>query len=199
MNAVLDIIADGRRAIVVIDREAVEINIFSFSLLILIKPFDGDLGQPLPERLPGVGYARPTKPCRWRGKRLHHGGEFVCLCFASQKPSKREFFVPAGVDLGVKLLTSYFPKEYFSYINVCRIRQYHSINDKYNKVILIYIILSQEVFFLHLCVLKISAGFLIEVQLSVHTFYKQMYECHYQCSHKKVDFLCAENQCRIPC
>jgi hypothetical protein len=31
-------------------------------------------------------------------------GMFVCLCLASQKPSKREFFVPARTDLGVKLL-----------------------------------------------------------------------------------------------
>ncbi len=31
---------------------------------------------------------------------------FVCLCLASKKPSEREFFVPAGTDLGVKLLTS---------------------------------------------------------------------------------------------
>jgi hypothetical protein len=32
---------------------------------------------------------------------------FVCLCLASQKPSKREFFVPARTDLGVKLLTKH--------------------------------------------------------------------------------------------
>jgi hypothetical protein len=32
-------------------------------------------------------------------------GMFVFLCLASQKPSKREFFVPARTDLGVKLLT----------------------------------------------------------------------------------------------
>ena len=31
-------------------------------------------------------------------------GMFVSLCLASQKPSEREFFVPAGTDLGVKLL-----------------------------------------------------------------------------------------------
>jgi hypothetical protein len=37
--------------------------------------------------------------------------------------------------------------------------------------------------------LKISAGFLVEVQLSVCIFYIQMYKCHYQCSHKKVDFI----------
>jgi hypothetical protein len=29
---------------------------------------------------------------------------FVCLRLASKKPSEREFFVPAGTDLGVKLL-----------------------------------------------------------------------------------------------
>jgi hypothetical protein len=30
-------------------------------------------------------------------------GMFVCLCLASKKPSEREFFVPAGMGLGVKL------------------------------------------------------------------------------------------------
>ena len=28
----------------------------------------------------------------------------MCLCLASKKPSKQEYFVPAGMDLGVKLL-----------------------------------------------------------------------------------------------
>jgi hypothetical protein len=32
-------------------------------------------------------------------------GMFVCLCLTSKKPSERVFFVPAGTDLGVKLLT----------------------------------------------------------------------------------------------
>jgi hypothetical protein len=32
----------------------------------------------------------------------------VCFrCFASKKPSEREFFVPAGMDLAVKLLKLY--------------------------------------------------------------------------------------------
>jgi hypothetical protein len=31
-------------------------------------------------------------------------GIFVSLCLASKKPSEREFFVPAGTDLGVQLL-----------------------------------------------------------------------------------------------
>jgi hypothetical protein len=34
-------------------------------------------------------------------------GIFVCLCLASKKPSKGECFVPAGTDLGVKLLITY--------------------------------------------------------------------------------------------
>ena len=59
MNAVLAIIADSGRAIIVIDREGEEKIIFSFSLLILLKPFDDGLVQPLNRRLPGVGYACP--------------------------------------------------------------------------------------------------------------------------------------------
>jgi hypothetical protein len=33
-------------------------------------------------------------------------GMFVSLCLASKKPSQWEFFVPAGTDLAVKLLTT---------------------------------------------------------------------------------------------
>jgi hypothetical protein len=81
MDAILATIVDGGRAIIFNFREAVQIIFFSFSLLILIKPIDDCLVQPLPRRLPGVGYARPTKPCRWRGKRLHHGGDVCVLVF----------------------------------------------------------------------------------------------------------------------
>ncbi len=35
-------------------------------------------------------------------------GMFVCLCLASQKPSEQEFFIPARMDLGVKLLSVLF-------------------------------------------------------------------------------------------
>jgi len=59
----LAIIANGERAIVVIYTEGEEKNYyFSFTLLILIKPFDGGLVQPLAKRLPGVGYVPPSKP-----------------------------------------------------------------------------------------------------------------------------------------
>jgi len=33
-------------------------------------------------------------------------GMFVCLCLASKQPSEREVFVPARIDLAVKLLTN---------------------------------------------------------------------------------------------
>jgi hypothetical protein len=33
-------------------------------------------------------------------------GMFVCMCLASKKPSKREFFDPARMDLAVKLLNA---------------------------------------------------------------------------------------------
>jgi hypothetical protein len=33
-------------------------------------------------------------------------GMFVSLFLASQKPSEQEFFVPVGMNLGVKLLTA---------------------------------------------------------------------------------------------
>ena len=64
MNAVLAITADDGQAIVVIYREAVEINLFLIYFIIYIKPFDGGLVQPLLKRLPGVGGVHPSKP--WR-------------------------------------------------------------------------------------------------------------------------------------
>ena len=106
MNAVSATIADDRRAIVVIYREAGEINYFLLCiLLILLKSFNDGLAQPLPQRRSGVGYARPTKPCCGRGKNSSTMvGMFVCLCLASQKPSNWEFFISARIDLGFKLL-----------------------------------------------------------------------------------------------
>jgi len=82
MDAILAIIADGGRAIIVIYREGVEKIISSFILLILLKPFSGGLVQALSKRLPGVRYFHPSKPCRWRGKWLHHGGDVCVLVFS---------------------------------------------------------------------------------------------------------------------
>jgi hypothetical protein len=70
MNAILAIIADGGRAIVVINTEGEEENYFLL-LLILIKPFDGGIVvQPLAKRLPGLGYVPPSKPWQFGRIRL---------------------------------------------------------------------------------------------------------------------------------
>ena len=48
-----------------------------------LKPFDGGLIQPLAKSLLGVGYVvPPSKPWRWRGKWLHHGGDVCVLVFS---------------------------------------------------------------------------------------------------------------------
>jgi len=72
----------------------------------MIKPFDAGLVQPLPKRLLGVGGVHPSKPWRWRGKRLHHGGDACAMCLASQNPFERVLFVTTRTDLGVKLLNT---------------------------------------------------------------------------------------------
>ncbi len=74
MDAILAIIADGGPMIIAIDKEAVEIILFYFILLILLKPFGGGLVQ--------VQYFCTSKPRRWRGKRLHHGGDICVLVFS---------------------------------------------------------------------------------------------------------------------
>jgi hypothetical protein len=74
--------------------------IVSFILLILLKPFNVGLVQPLVKRLPGVRYFHPSKPCCWRGKGSIMVGMFVCLCLASQKPSEQEFlFLPERIQV----------------------------------------------------------------------------------------------------
>ncbi len=104
MNVVLAIFADGERAIIVINREAVQIHYF---LLYFIDSDKTLQWWPLPtpcEEAPGGAVCGPSKPCRWRGKRLHHGGDVCVIVFSLLKPSEQEFFVPARTDWGVKLL-----------------------------------------------------------------------------------------------
>jgi hypothetical protein len=51
------------------------VTIFLFAgLYYLEKPSHAALGQPIPQRLPGLGGWKCKKPCRWTGDQLHHGG-----------------------------------------------------------------------------------------------------------------------------
>jgi len=77
---------------------------FSFCVLIVLKPFDEGLIQPLPCRLPGWCTIVHQNHATGGGNDSIMVGMFVSLCLASQKPSEREFFVHAGTDLGVELL-----------------------------------------------------------------------------------------------
>ena len=57
--------------------------IFSFILLILIKPFEGGLVQPLAKRLPGVRYFVRQNHAAGGGNGSIMVGMFGCLCLAS--------------------------------------------------------------------------------------------------------------------
>jgi hypothetical protein len=76
----------------------VEINYFSFILLILLKPFDGGLAQPLAKRLLGHSWGCGMFLHQSHGTRGGNDsimvGMFVCLCLARQNPFEREFLFP---------------------------------------------------------------------------------------------------------
>jgi hypothetical protein len=40
------------------------------------------------EEAPGVGYVPPSKPCRWRGTQIHHGGGVCELCVSGVSLAK---------------------------------------------------------------------------------------------------------------
>ena len=105
MNAVLAIIADGGRAIIVIYREGSRNKLISPLLYnFILNPLMAASSNPFRIGSQGWGMLVHQNP----GARGENGsimvGMFVCLCLASKKPSEREFIVPAGTDLGVKLL-----------------------------------------------------------------------------------------------
>ena len=85
MNAVLAIIPDGGRAIVVIYTEGEEINYFSFILLILIKkPLRVASSNPFHVGSQGWGMFPHQKHCAgWgNGSVLCHGGDVCVLVFS---------------------------------------------------------------------------------------------------------------------
>ena len=103
MNAVLAIVANGRRAIIVIDKEGAEINYF---LLYLI---DSTKTLQCPFRVGSREWSMLVHQNHAAGgvNGSIMVGMFVFLCLASQKPSERVFFVPTRTNLGVKLLNEH--------------------------------------------------------------------------------------------
>ena len=105
MNAVLAIIADGGRAIVLIYREAGRNKLISYSLYnFMLNPSMVATSNPLQRGSRGWGmFLHQNHAARWENGSSWWG--CLCdVCFASIKSSEREFYVPAGTQLGVKLL-----------------------------------------------------------------------------------------------
>jgi hypothetical protein len=104
MIAVLAIIADGGQAIVVIYREGSRNKLISPLLYnFILNPSMAALSNPFQRGSQGWGMLVHQNHGVGGGNGSVMVGIFVCLCLVSKKPSKREFFVPAGTDLGVKL------------------------------------------------------------------------------------------------
>jgi hypothetical protein len=105
MNAVLAIIADGRQAIVVIYREGSRNKLISPLLYnFLLNPLMAASSNPFQIGSWGWGTLVYQNHGTGGGNGSIMVGMFVCLCLVSKKSSEREFFFPAGTDLGVKLL-----------------------------------------------------------------------------------------------
>ena len=100
MDAIVATDDNGGRVIAVIYREAVEINYFSYLLYNFMLNASSNL---LRRGSRGWGvFIHGNHAAR----REHGSSWWGCLCdvcFASKKSSEREFFVPAGMHVGVKL------------------------------------------------------------------------------------------------
>jgi hypothetical protein len=113
MDAVLAIVADGGRAIVVIYREGSRNKLISPLLYnFILNPSMAALSNPSRRGSRGWGTLVHQNHGADGGNGSIMVGMFVCLCLVSKKPSEREFFVPARTDLGVKLLMYLLAKHY---------------------------------------------------------------------------------------
>ena len=102
INAVLAIIADGGRAIVVIYREGSRNKLISPLLYnFILNPSMAASSNPFRRGSQGWGTLVHQNHGAGGGNGSIMVGMFVCLCLASQNPSEREFFVPTRMDLGI--------------------------------------------------------------------------------------------------
>jgi hypothetical protein len=106
MNAVLAIIADSGRAIVVITERGSRNKLISLLLYnFKINPLTAASSHPFRRGSPGWGVLIYGNHAARRENGTSWWGCLCDVCFASKKSSEHEFFVPAGTHLGVKLLT----------------------------------------------------------------------------------------------
>jgi hypothetical protein len=104
LDAILATIANGRRAIVVIYREAGRKKLISYSLYkFILNPSTSATFNPLQRGSHGWGVFIYGNHAARRENGTSWWGCFCDVCFASKKSSEREFFVPAGTHLAVKL------------------------------------------------------------------------------------------------
>ncbi len=102
MDAVLSIIVNGRREIILIFRDADRNKLISYSLYkFILNPSTSATSNPLRRGFRGWGvFIYGNHAARWENG-TSWWGSLCDVCFASKKSSKREFFVPAGMHLAV--------------------------------------------------------------------------------------------------
>jgi hypothetical protein len=96
MNAVLAIIADRGRAIVVIDIEAVEINYFFLNFIDSTKTLQWRPWPTPSAEAPGGGVCLSIKTVPLEGETAHHGGD-ICELYdllAKSLPNRSFLFPP---------------------------------------------------------------------------------------------------------
>jgi hypothetical protein len=107
MDAILATIVDDGHTIVLIYREAGRNNLFPPLICnSILNHLKATLPNPFGRGSMGWGTLSQQNNAAGGENGSIMMGIFVSCVLASKKPSKREFFVPAGMDLAVKLLTA---------------------------------------------------------------------------------------------
>jgi hypothetical protein len=107
MDAILAIMANGGRANIFIFRDADRNKLISYSLYkFILNPSTSATSNPLQRGSRGWGVFIYGNHAARRENGTSRWGCLCDVCFASKKSSEREFFVPAGTHLAVKLLTA---------------------------------------------------------------------------------------------
>ena len=108
MDAIVATVVDGEQAIVDINIEARRNKLISHFLYnFILNPSMAASSNPFQRSSRGRGvFIYGNHATRWENASSWWG--CLCdVCFASKKSSEREYFVPAGTHLGVKILNTH--------------------------------------------------------------------------------------------